>query len=448
MIDQRARTLKEGEFGKGPVLYWMSRDQRVDDNWALIFSQRLAIQRKVPLLVVFCLAPRFLNATHRQYAFMLAGLEQLSRKLAKLNIPFYLVHGEAASVLTEFVRTHAICALTSDFDPLRIKKTWKKDVMRKIEVPFYEVDAHNIVPCVVASGKQEYSAFTIRKKMGRLLPVFLDHIPPMQKHPFSSNKEMPLIRWDGLVKNLDIDRRVKEVDWIAPGEEAAQRSLADFMNRRFIHYERDRNDPTLDGQSSLSPYLHFGQLSAQRVALSIEESRMSGSSKAAFLEELVIRRELSDNFCYYNEHYDSFDGFAPWAQKTLNDHREDRRSYLYSLDQFESGQTHDELWNAAQMEMVKKGKMHGYMRMYWAKKILEWTPSPETAMEYAIYLNDRYELDGRDPNGYAGIAWSIGGVHDRAFRQRNVFGKIRFMSYNGCASKFDIKRYIEKVRSL
>ena len=184
------------------------------------------------------------------------------------------------------------------------------------------------------------------------------------------------------------------------------------------------------------------------MALKIEKSNIPNHIKAPFLEELIIRRELSDNFCFYNPHYDSFNGFPQWAQKTLNEHRKDRRPYLYSLEQFEGAQTHDELWNAAQMEMVKKGKMHGYMRMYWAKKILEWTQSPEEAVETAIYLNDKYELDGRDPNGYAGIAWSIGGVHDRAWNERNVFGKIRYMSYNGCKSKFSVKGYIEKVKSL
>ena len=157
---------------------------------------------------------------------------------------------------------------------------------------------------------------------------------------------------------------------------------------------------------------------------------------------MIIRRELSDNFCFYNPNYDHFEGFPAWAQKTLNEHRRDTREYLYNQEQFEKAFTHDPLWNAAQMEMVRKGKMHGYLRMYWAKKILEWTPSPEEAQRIAIYLNDRYELDGRDPNGYAGIAWSIGGVHDRAWGERPVFGKIRYMSFNGAKSKFDVARYI------
>jgi len=178
--------------------------------------------------------------------------------------------------------------------------------------------------------------------------------------------------------------------------------------------------------------------------------KASGSNEhnEAFLEELIVRRELSDNYCFYNTHYDMFEGFPPWAQKTLNDHRKDHRPYRYSLSELEEAKTHDDLWNAAQMEMVKRGKMHGYLRMYWAKKILEWTASPEEALHVAIYLNDRYELDGRDTNGYTGIAWSIGGVHDRAWNEREVFGKIRYMSYNGCKSKFNVKSYVERITTL
>ena len=175
----------------------------------------------------------------------------------------------------------------------------------------------------------------------------------------------------------------------------------------------------------------------------IKSSSLSNSDKDVFLEELIVRRELSDNFCEYEPSYDYFEGFHPWAKKTLNQHREDKRDYLYTRGKFEYAETHDPLWNAAQNQMRLAGKMHGYMRMYWAKKILEWSPSPEIALQVAIDLNDKYELDGRDPNGYAGIAWSIGGVHDRAWFDRPVYGKIRYMNFNGCKSKFNVQKYIE-----
>ena len=179
------------------------------------------------------------------------------------------------------------------------------------------------------------------------------------------------------------------------------------------------------------------------MALEVQAGQTAEKDREAFLEELIVRRELSDNFCLYNNHYDSFDGFPSWARVSLDKYKKKPREYVYSLKQFEQAATHDELWNAAQQEMVTRGKMHGYMRMYWAKKILEWTKSPDQAMEIAIYLNDKYELDGRDSNGYTGIAWSIGGVHDRAWNERRVFGKVRYMSYNGCKGKFDVKKYIE-----
>jgi deoxyribodipyrimidine photo-lyase len=210
-------------------------------------------------------------------------------------------------------------------------------------------------------------------------------------------------------------------------------------------YDENRNDPNLDGQSGLSPYLHFGQLSAQRVALEVSKDRSEHRKDVeAFLEELIIRRELSDNFCYYNHKYDSFAGFPAWAQKSLNEHRGDAREFVYTKSEFEKAKTHDELWNASQRQLVKTGKMHGYMRMYWAKKILEWTTAPEEALKIAIYLNDKYELDGRDPNGYVGVAWSLGGVHDRVWFSRPIFGQIRFMNSRGCASKFNVKEYISK----
>ena len=209
-------------------------------------------------------------------------------------------------------------------------------------------------------------------------------------------------------------------------------------------YNEKRNDPSLNGQSRLSPYLHFGQISTQRVALEIITASTSQSAKEIYLEELIVRRELADNYCYYNPNSDNTRGFPAWAQETLFKHKNDRRPYLYDLATFEKAETHDIAWNAAQIELLDTGIMHGYMRMYWAKKILEWSPSPDSAMETAIYLNDHFGLDGRDPNGYAGIAWSIGGLHDRAWPERPIFGKIRYMNFARLKRKFDIDSYVKK----
>jgi deoxyribodipyrimidine photo-lyase len=444
MIDTRARLIKEGNNGKGPVIYWMSRDQRINDNWALLYAQRIALKQKSPLIVAFCLVPHFLEATIRQYGFMLRGLKELEAGLHKKNIPFVLTAGTPEKEIPLLVKQLGAACLITDFDPLKIKQKWKAGVAKKIDVPFYEVDAHNIVPCWITSPKQEYAAYTFRPKINKLLPEFLEKIPSVKKHPFSFEGKADPIKWQDVHASLRIDQCVKEIDWLQPGEKEAKKVLRDFVKKKLPSYETQRNDPTVDGQSNLSPYLHFGHISAQRIALYIQESDAPKKDKDVFLEELIVRRELSDNFCFYNEHYDTVDGFPSWAKESLKKYRKKPREYLYSQKQFELAETHDDLWNAAQHEMVTKGKMHGYMRMYWAKKILEWTKSPDQAMEIAIYLNDKYELDGRDPNGYTGIAWSIGGVHDRAWNERRVFGKVRYMSYNGCKGKFDVKKYIER----
>jgi deoxyribodipyrimidine photo-lyase len=442
----RVRPLNQSRSGQGPVVYWMSRDQRVRDNWALLYAQELALSLKQPLGVVFCLAPAFLGATRRQYGFMLQGLQEVAGDLADLNLPFFLLAGEPARELLGWVARYRAGAVVSDFSPLRLVREWKTAVADKIGVSLEEVDAHNVVPCWLASPKAEYGAYTLRPKLKRLLPEFLKDFPSLARHPVGWEGEIPGISWERLLTRLDIDTTVPEVTWLSPGERQARAALDHFLEQKLPFYGARRNDPTLDGQSDLSPYLHFGHLAAARVALEVESCTGHDSSREAFLEELIVRRELADNFCFYQPHYDTFAGFPAWAQKTLNQHRRDRREYLYTMAELESGRTHDELWNAAQREMVQRGKMHGYLRMYWAKKILEWSASPEEAQAVAIYLNDKYELDGRDPNGYAGIAWSIGGIHDRAWFERPVFGKIRYMSYNGCRSKFKVEAYLAKTR--
>lgn len=439
----RIRLLQDGDTTNGPVIYWMSRDQRVHDNWALLFAQQLALEKKKPLVVIFNLVPDFLEAAIRQYGFMLKGLKEIEEELANYHIPFFLLTGKPEIEISKFLIESNASILISDFDPLKIKRIWKREIAKKISIPFYEVDAHNIVPCLFVSDKLEFAAHTIRPKINKALIEFLDEFPPLQKmkqNEFASDK----IDWSNVHKSLNINRDVKEVDWIIPGQSAGLKVLEVFLQNKFDQYNELRNDPTKDGQSNLSPYLHFGHLSAHRIALETQRLNGNKDSEKSFLEELIVRRELSDNFCYFNPKYDSFEGFHNWAKTTLNEHRKDEREFVYTLKEFEQAITHEDLWNAAQLEMITNGKMHGYMRMYWAKKILEWSKSPEEALKIAIYLNDKYELDGRDPNGYTGIAWSIGGVHDRPWFERAVFGKIRYMNRSGAKNKFDIEAYIKK----
>ena len=445
--EKRIRRLQTGSETSGPVVYWMSRDQRVHDNWALLFAQKIADEKKLPLAVVFNLVPDFLEATIRQYGFMLKGLKELEHELELFNIPFFLTTGKPEEEIPKFIKHFNVSILVTDFDPLRIKRIWKRDVAKKILIPFYEVDAHNIVPCLHVSDKLEFAAYTIRPKINKALLEFMDEFPPIKKMK-KTEVSFDKIDWEKIRAMLKIDFFVKEVDWLKPGEKPALNCLNDFLENKFEDYHELRNDPTKDGQSNLSPYLHFGQISAQRAALETQRFNGNKESEKSFLEELIVRRELSDNFCYFNSKYDLFEGFPDWAKTSLNEHRKDDREFVYTLEEFEQAKTHEDLWNAAQMELLKTGKLHGYMRMYWAKKILEWSKSPEEALRIAIFLNDKYELDGRDPNGYTGCAWSIGGVHDRSWFERPVYGKIRYMNRNGAKNKFDIESYIQSINSL
>lgn len=443
---ERVKKINDKPNGKGIVVYWMSRDQRVKDNWALLYAQEMAIMSKFPLVICFTLVPKFLDATLRQYDFMLEGLKKVEQDLAGKNISFYLILGNPVEEIQKFVDKIGAGVLITDFDPLRIKRRWKASLKRKIEISFYEVDAHNIVPVWETSDKKEFAARTIRPRITKLLPKYLVEFPSLKRQ--SKKYYLAKNNWNTIYKSLEIDRSVESVKWIKSGEKEADKGLKEFIDKKLDGYSKYRNDPSKEFQSNLSPYLHFGQISAQSVAIKVKKAKANQNSKKEFLEEIIIRKELSDNYCYYEKNYDKFSGFHKWAQKTLNEHKKNKRDYLYSRKQLENSMTHDNIWNAAQSEMVKRGKMHGYMRMYWAKKILEWTKSPELALKYAIYLNDKYELDGRDPNGYTGIAWSIGGVHDRAWSERKIFGKIRYMNEAGLKRKFNIAKYVERVNKI
>jgi deoxyribodipyrimidine photo-lyase len=426
----------------------MSRDQRAANNWALLHAQALALESRAPLAVVFTLAPGFLGAPLRAYDFMVRGLAIVEKRLGAARIPFFALAGEPGRTLPAFAARHRAGAVVTDFDPLRQKRLWKIAAAQKLAVPLVEVDAHNIVPAWVASPKQEYGAYTLRPKLHRLLSDYLTDFPALERHPRPWPGKVEPVDWDLLLKRLRPLATVAPVTWVQPGEPAAARALALFLKDRLSGYAARRNDPNADAQSDLSPYLHFGQLSAHRVAREARRLAWETADGQTFLEELIVRRELSDNFCLYNAAYDSTAGFPAWSRRSHAAHRGDRRPFLYTRDQFEKAATHDALWNAAQTEMVRRGKMHGYMRMYWAKKILEWSSTAEEAMATAIYLNDRYSLDGRDPNGYAGIAWSLGGVHDRPWFDRPVYGQIRYMSEGGCRSKFNVPAYIARAARL
>ncbi len=442
-MNKRIHYLNQVKPQLGPVIYWMSRDQRVDDNWALLYAQEQSFNLKQPLIVVFCKVKSFLEARTDHFNFMIQGLQKVSQKLNELQIPFLFLDGEPDHLLPHFISKIDAGLLVTDFSPLKISKVWISKVAQKLSIPFVEVDAHNIVPCREASIKQEYAAYTFRPKIHKKLESFLEEFPKLQQQVFSFT-EKNIDSFQDFSTNFSNFQTPSNPYYPESGEGAAKSTLKNFLTFGLPRYDK-RNDPNVNACSNLSPYLHFGQISAQRVALEVLKTGLDGTD---FLEELIVRRELSDNFCFYNENYDTISCFPSWARQTLEDHRNDIREYLYSLEELENAKTHDNLWNASQMQLTKTGTIHGYLRMYWAKKILEWTPSIEEAMSHAITLNDKYQLDGRDPNGYTGIAWSIGGVHDRAWPERHIFGKIRFMAYDGCKRKFDINQYILKMHRL
>jgi len=435
----RWRTLREGE-GRGPVVYWMSRDQRLEDNWALYHAWARAKSEGRSLGVLFCLAPDFLAAGPRHYRFMLKGLAETMDAAERAGIPFFLLEGDPSVEVPRFLREWNVSLTVTDFDPLRQKSEWRAATMEGCDSGFEEVDAHNIVPCWIASPKQEFAAATFRPKIKRHLPDRLEHLSPSP----SKFGEWPGDAGTKYIKK--IIARYKEVadDRWEGGPVQARRALSEFLRDRLPGYAERRNDPNLDWVSQLSPYLHFGMISAHRVALAVMAATAPQPDKDAFLEELIVRRELSDNFCFYNRKYDSTEGFPAWARATLRDHLGDEREYVYAEDELDKANTHDPLWNAAQVQMATEGKMHGWLRMYWAKKVLEWTETPAEALRIVNAFNDRYEMDGRDPNGYVGAAWSIGGVHDRAWTERKIFGKVRYMNLNGAYRKFDVDAFVER----
>lgn len=431
------------------ILYWMDRDVRVQDNWAFLFAQKLALKNELPLMVCYCPSPKYISL--RLYKFMLAGLKEVEEDCKKLSIHFHLLLGDAADEIPKFVKKFNIGAVVCDFSPLRLAVKSVDEVKGRLpdDVPLTQVDAHNVVPAWVASDKQEYAARTIRNKITSKLGMFFTEFPPLIKHPHEHKNKVEETNWEAafeyVTKTFKFDMNVDEVDWAKPGYVGGMTQLLDFCTRRLQHYDEKRNDPTLDVVSNLSPWYNFGQISVQRSALEI--SRLKSKHKTsveAYLEESIVRRELADNFCFYNDKYDSLQGIASWALQTLNDHRKDKREWLYTQEELETSKTHDDLWNSAQIQLVKEGKMHGFLRMYWAKKILEWTKSPEEALSFALLFNDKYSLDGCDPNGFVGCMWSIGGIHDQGWGERAIFGKIRFMNYQGCKRKFDLPAFVAR----
>jgi deoxyribodipyrimidine photo-lyase len=445
MIQQeRVRTLNRKVVKKGRyVLYWMQASQRAEYNHALEYAIGQANELRQPLVVFFGLTENFPEANERHYTFMLEGLKEVKRSLAKRGIRMVLRHISPGQGAVQFSQEASLAVVDRGY--LRVQKKWRSFAASRMDCPLIQVESDVIVPVEEASSKEEYSAATVRPKINKKLEHFL--FPLKKKDPSfdSLSMEIESLEIEDIgkaISRLSIDRSVKPVNFFRGGTQEAKKHFRTFLKNKLDHFPELRNDPTADSLSQMSPYLHFGQISPLYIALWVLETESRGNE--AFLEELIVRRELSMNFVSYNEQYDSFAGLPEWAKKTLKDHQKNRRPYLYNLEELEKAATHDPYWNAAQKEMVLQGKMHGYMRMYWGKKILEWSATPEEALQTALYLNNKYELDGRDPNGFTGVAWCFG-KHDRPWAERPIFGLVRYMNEGGLRRKFDADGYVKKV---
>lgn len=449
------------------VFYIMSRDQRVKDNHALLEAQNAALNLGLPLVVIFNLHTRLGVRSKEHFEFMLLGLKQVVADLKNLNITFVLTSGEFSKNIIDLSNKCKPAAIYFDFSPLKAPRANAKLIANKISAPCFVVDTHNIIPTWLASDKQEFAAYTMRTKVHKNLKNWLKEPAKLKKHPYTLTKSLSSIDFKQAHEAIaNMPTCGIKLDFIS-GEKAAFSRLDTFISKQLNRYHLDRNDPNIDAQSDLSPYLHFGQISSLRVALELikvtEEPPLlllrpklaeGGPTTSledgmnALLEELIVRKELSDNYCFYNLDYRSLKGAPDWAINTLNKHKSDPREFIYSTTQFETAKTHDPAWNAAQNQLLATGKIHGYMRMYWAKKILEWSASPEEAIKIASYLNDKYSIDGGDPNGYVGILWSIAGLHDRPWFERDVYGTIRYMNSGGLERKFDLNQYITKYQAI
>jgi deoxyribodipyrimidine photo-lyase len=431
------------------VVYWMQRAQRGTDNHAVDIAVQAANLLGLPLVVYFAAISNFPHANLRHYAFLNQGLPNIEADLAARNIAFVMRRAPHESHEQLLADVHA-ALLIGDENPMREPERWRKHLALRLSIPFWTVDTDVIVPSKLIERAQ-YGAYTIRPRINRLLPDFLH--PYTNTHAQHGWKAPRNFHADPVKEDItrgwkDLDRTVLPVDAWQGGTHAALKRLKLFTNRMLESYEIQRNRPETDGTSCMSPYLHFGHIGPLTIALAVNAEVKKhphlAQARDSFFNELITWRELAVNFVRYTPNYDSADCAESWAKTTIAEHARDEREHLYTLAQLEKAQTHDDLWNAAQLQMLHHGWMHNHMRMYWAKKILEWSPNIATAMKRAIHLNDKYFLDGRDPNGYAGVAWAILGKFDRAWNERPIFGKIRYMSGASTGRKFNSKEYIRQ----
>ncbi|MBT8079710.1 MAG: deoxyribodipyrimidine photo-lyase [Gammaproteobacteria bacterium] len=436
----------DGEY----VLYWMQQSQREPANPALEYAARCANKINKPLLVAFCVTADYPDANRRHFAFMLEGLAETAKRIEKRGAGFVARLGSPPDIIAELAGRAAL--VVCDRGYLRHQVAWRKDLASGVDKRVVQVEGDVVVPIECASDKREWAARTIRGKINDRVSDFTQTLSKtsldVKAQALDVSGDLDLSRWQRVLDELDVDNDVAAVARFKPGTAAARAKLTRFLRSGLVGYADARNDPADPSASELSPYLHFGQISPVEISLKVQRAKgPSSTDKEAFIEELIVRRELACNFVHFTPDYDSYQCLPEWARKTLREHTSDERPTVYTRPQLEAADTDDPYWNAAMQEMTGTGYMHNYMRMYWGKKIIEWTNTPRYAYSTALYLNNKYFLDGRDPNSYANIGWLFG-LHDRAWTERPIFGKTRYMNAGGLERKFDIDKYVQWANSL
>lgn len=432
------------------VLYWMQQSQREAHNPALEFAIGEANRRDQPAVVVFVLIERYPEASERHFAFMLQGLRDVAVALKRRGIPFVLLRGEPTQVVLELAGSASM--LVCDRGYLRHQRAWRETLAREAACPVVQVEGDVVVPVDRVSERAEFAARTIRPKILRSRNGYLRALrrvrPKRQGKTLDLASDFDPLEPAATLVALDVERGVKAVSRFRGGTSEARKRLRQFSSRGLVDYAESRSDPAAPRCSHLSPYLHFGQISPVEAAIKVARTESCAlADREAFLEQLIVRRELSINFVLHEPRYDHFSALPEWARRTLQEHADDERPVRYTLPRLEAAETHDPYWNAAMREMVKTGYMHGYMRMYWGKKIIEWSNTPKHAYRTVLALNNKYFIDGRDANSYAGVGW-IFGLHDRPWTERPVFGTVRYMNAGGLKRKFDIDAYVRWARDL
>jgi deoxyribodipyrimidine photo-lyase len=446
----RVRTLKDApEYDEGRyVLYWMQSSQRAEFNPALEYALELANARELPLLVAFGLTDDYPEANVRHYAFMLEGLAEVRRRLEARGIGFVVRHGAPDAVALELSRQAALVVCDAGY--LKVQRLWRRRLAEGLDRRLIRVEGDVVAPIAQVSTKHEYAARTIRPRIQRIMD---DYIVPLRPRPVARRAELNLSSdfdlddISAIVTRLRLDQACAPVKRFKGGEGEARDRLAQFIDQGLADYGAARGKPEAKVVSYLSPYLHFGQISPVEIALAVRGSGRGGpDARATYLEELIVRRELAINHVWHSPDYDRYEGLPDWARSTLEAHADDPRPHSYTRDAFEAARTHDRYWNAAMMEMKSTGYMHNRLRMYWGKKILQWSESPKEAFATVLELNNRYLLDGRDANSYTNVGW-IFGLHDRPWPTQPVFGTVRSMGPNTFKS-FDAEAYVAEVERL